>query len=178
MPDRGDHWPTDCSIRLTNMRLNISHAKSQGRQSGFTFVELVVGMAVLVTFAAVAFAAFTQLNRFATASRLRVHALALAQQQIDSVLTAQWRINAGRPDILVAGTRTESDLTLNTDAGNNPDDFDSDFTDLVTPVRGTRVTQITNVTARTLRATVTVTFNYANRAYTVSLTTMRATDTI
>ena len=160
------------------MRLNLSHAKSQGLKAGFTFVELVIGVAVLITFAAVAFAAFTQLNRFATASRLQVHALALAQQQLDEVLTAQWRVSAPRPPILVVGTRVENDLTLNTDASNDQTGLDSVFTDLVTPVHGTRSIEITNVSARTLRATVTVTYTYANREYRVALTTIRATDTI
>src|SRR5688572_354802 len=116
----------------------MQHVFPKRCKGGFTFIELVVGMGVLLVFVAVAFAAFTQLNRFATASRLRVHALALAQQQVDAVLTAQWRVNAERPPVLAVGTRTENDLTINTDVGNDQTGFESAFTDLVTPVRGTR----------------------------------------
>jgi len=161
-------------LQLSNMR----HVYPNRQKAGFTFLELVVGMAVLVLFAAVAFAALTQLNRFATASRLRVHALALAQQQIDEVLTIQWRVNGTRPPVLVTGTRLENNLTLNADAANDRADLSSLFTDLVTPVPANRVIRVTDLTSRTLRASVTVNYTYANRTYSVSLSTVRTTDTI
>jgi len=161
-------------LQLSNMR----HVYPKRQKAGFTFLELVVGMAVLVLFAAVAFAALTQLNRFATASRLRVHALALAQQQIDEVLTVQWRVNGTRPPVLVTGTRLENNLTLNADAANDRADLTSLFTDLVTPVSANRVIRVTDLTSRTLRASVTVNYTYANRNYSVSLSTVRTTDTI
>lgn len=135
-------------------------------------------MGVLLVFAGSTFAALTQFNRFATSSRLRVHALALAQQRIDEVLTTQWRGNAARPPILAVGTRIEDDLVMNADTFNTQTGLGSIFTALAAPVRGTRRIEVTNITTRTLRATVRVTFVYASRNYTVELSTMRSTDTI
>lgn len=145
---------------------------------GFTLVEVLVAAGVLFIFSATALAALTQFNRYAQASRLRAHALALAQQRIDEVLTVQWRVNAARPAVLVAGTQVENNLALNADANNQQTALRSEFTNIVTTVRGNRATQITNLTPRTLRAVVTVTFSYLGRSYSISLTTIRATDTI
>lgn len=135
-------------------------------------------MAVLVAFAATAFAALSQFNRFATASRLRVHALSLAQQRVDEILTTSWRTGAARPTVLSAGVQEDEGLTLNADELNEATGLGSLFTKLVTPVEATRTVEISNVNSRTVRATVTVAFTYANREYQVSLTTMRAIDTI
>lgn len=151
---------------------------SSRRREGFTFVEILVALGIMVLFSATALASFTQFNRYAMASRLRAHALSLAQQRIDEVLTTQWRVNAARPTVLNAGTTTESTLVLNADEKNKQASLKSAFTDLVSPVTATRRTVITNVSSRLVRAEVTVTFTYAKRTYTVALTTMRTTDNI
>ena len=135
-------------------------------------------MAILVAFAAIAFAALSQFNRYATASRLRVHALSLAQQQIDEILTTNWRLNAPRPSVLATGTRDETQLKLNADELNKKTGLGSLFTKLVAPVEAKRSVEISDISARTVKATVTVSFTYANRDYHVSLSTIRATDTI
>lgn len=153
-------------------------AWSKRKARGFTFVELLIAMGVLLVFAACTFAALTQFNRYAAASRLRVHALALAQQRVDEVLTTQWRVSAARPEVLTVGTQTEDELIINADELNQQAGLSSTFTSLVAPVMGTRTTEITDVGDRTLRATVLVSFVYANRTYRVSMTTLRATDTI
>lgn len=148
------------------------------RRAGFTFVELMISMGVLLLFTAATFAALTQFNRFAAAARLRVHALALAQQRVDEIMTTQWRVGATRPPVLNAGTRDEAGLAMNADEFNTGSGLGSIFTDLIAPVEATRRTEVVNLTARTVRATVTVTFRYANREYQVLLTTLRTTDTI
>jgi type II secretory pathway pseudopilin PulG len=152
----------------------VSHRGSRG----FTFAELTIAMGVLLLFAAVTLAAFTQFNRFASASRLRVHALALAQQRIDEVLTTQWRVGAARPPVLVVGSRTEPDLVINADELNQQSGLNSIFTPLSAPVKGTRTIEVQDMSNRTLRETVKVSFVYANRTYEVAMTTVRATDTI
>jgi len=148
------------------------------RRRAFTFVEIIVAMGVLVLFTGSALAALTQFNRYAASARLRGHALSLAQQRVDEILTTQWRANAAAPAVLTLGTRTETDLILNADIKNQASDLKSLFTDLVTPVKATRVTTITSVSTRLVRADVTVTFTYVNRNYSISLRTMRTTDTI
>ena len=157
---------------------NLQSAKKSRRQGGFTFVEMLVACGVLLIFSGTALAALTQFNRYAAASRLRAHALSLAQQRIDEILTVPWRVDAARPPVLVAGTRTESNVVMNADSKNTQAALKSAYTSLAAPVTCTRTTQITDVTTRTVRANITVRVTYAGQTYTVALTTMRATDTI
>ena len=164
-------------LHTASMHSTVAAIRRRGAQ-GFTFAELTIAMGVLLLFAAVTLAAFTQFNRFAAASRLRIHALALAQQQIDAVLTTQWRVGAPRPPVLAAGWREETDLVINGDELNEQAGLSSVFTPLAAPVKGTRTIEVQDVSSRTLRATVRVSFVYANRTYEVAMTTVRATDTI
>jgi prepilin-type N-terminal cleavage/methylation domain-containing protein len=165
----------------TSSSLPGSHASPVGRKAvrrGFTLVEIVVAMGIMVLFVATSLASMTQFNRYAMASRLRAHALSLAQQRIDEVLTTGWSSAGTTPAVLAVGTRTENNLVLNADDKNKQAALKSLFTDLVAPVTGTRTTTITSISTRLVRADVTVTFTYAKRTYTIALTTMRATDTI
>lgn len=157
---------------------SLSNPSNRRFRGGFTFVEILVAASILVLFAGSALAALTQFNRYANASRLKSHAVSLAQQRLDAILTTQWRANATRPTILNAGTVTESNLVMNADAKNSVVGLKSDFTALAAPHTCTRTTVITNLTTRMVRASVTVSFLYAGRTYSVNLTTIRATDTI
>lgn len=147
------------------------------RALGFTLPEVVVAGAILAIFVAGSVATMAQINRWASAARLRTLALALAQQKSDEVLTTPWQTRGTRPAVLATGTNTEA-LPLNSDAFNNATGLSSAFTALDTPVTATRTTQVTDVSTRTVRAVVTVAFTYRNRPYTVRLTTLRATDDI
>jgi hypothetical protein len=102
----------------------------------------------------------------------------MAQQRIDSIQTAPWQVGVTRPTILTAGTTTENNLPLNNDSFNSQTSLASPYSGLDVQVLDTRTTTITDLTARTLRATVTVTFTYRNRPQTITLTTMRTTDSI
>lgn len=133
---------------------------------------------VIVLFAGSALMALTQLNRFATAARLRTLAMTIAQQRIDEVLTVPWQVGTA-PPVLQPGTRTETNLALNDDPlatlgngyGSSVSNLDTDT------VRGLRTTQIVSLSARTVRATVTVAYTFRSRAYQTQLTTLRTTDT-
>lgn len=153
---------------------HVSGLRAKQRQA-FTFVEMLVALGVMVLFAATALASLTQFNRFAVASRLRAHALSLAQQRVDEVLTTAWTLTS-TPPVLAAGTRTESNIVLNADSTNTQTSLKSLFTDLVKPVTGTRTTTITTISTRLVRADVSVVFTYANHTYTVAMTTMRTMD--
>jgi type II secretory pathway pseudopilin PulG len=144
---------------------------------GFTLVEVVIAGAMIAIFVIGAVVAMTQMNRFASASRLRTLALAAAQQRIDEVLTTAWQINA-RPPVLAAGSRTEIDLPLNNDAFNSQNGLSSAFTALDLQVSATRVTEVRDLLPRRVRAVVSVSYTYRGRPYSVSLTTIRATDNI
>jgi type II secretory pathway pseudopilin PulG len=146
---------------------------------GFLLVEHLVAAGMIVVFAMSALVALVQANRFATASRLQAIALAMAQQRVDEVLTTPWNASSGRPAVLAPGTRTEANLPLNNDSlASSSAGTLSSFSNLDVQVNATRVTQITDVTARQLRANVSVTYRFGRRNYTLSLTTLRAVDSI
>jgi len=144
----------------------------------FTIVETLVAMMVIVVFAGSALMALTQLNRFATAARLRTLAMGIGQQRIDEVLTVPWQLGSAAPAVLQPGTRIETNLGLNDDPlatlangyGSAVSTLDTDS------VRATRTTQVVALTTRTVRATVTVAYIYRSRAYLAQLTTLRTTD--
>lgn len=144
----------------------------------FTLPEVVIAGAILALFVAGSVATMAQINRWASAARLRTLALALAQQKSDEVLTTPWQTRGVRPDVLTAGTHTETALPLNNDNFNNATGLSSAFTALDTPVVATRTTQITDVSTRLVRAVVTVNFTYRNRPYNMRLTTLRSIDDI
>ena len=146
--------------------------------AGFTLVEVLIAGALLATLISGAVTALTQLNRSATAARLRTIALAVAQQRIDQITTTPWQVIGARPALLTAGTATENNVPLNNDNYNAATSLISPYTNLDAQVLSTRTTVITDLTARTLRATVTVTFTYRNRPFTITLNTLRTTDSI
>lgn len=146
--------------------------------SGFTLVEVVVAGCLLAVLIAGSFIALTQINRWATSARLRTLALAVAQQRIDVLQTTAWQAGGTRPTLLNAGTTTENNLPLNNDTFNSATSLASAYTNLDSQLNATRTTQVTDLTARTLRMAVTVTFTYRNRPHSVTLTTLRATDSI
>ena len=144
----------------------------------FTVVEAAVASAMLTALVAALALSLTQINRWASAARLKTLALALAQQKVDEVLSTQWLVRGTRPAVLTAGTVTENTLQLNNDALNSQTGLSSAFTTLDTPVATTRVTQITDLPPRSVRATVNVSFVYRGRTYQTRLTTLRVTDDI
>jgi len=144
----------------------------------FTLPEVVIAGAILALFIAGSVATMAQINRWAAGARLRTLALALAQQKADEVLTTSWQTAAARPAVLTAGTNTEAGLQLNNDNYNSGTGLSSAFTSLDTPVPATRTTTITNLTTRTVRAVISVSFSYRGRPFNVSLTTLRAIDDI
>ena len=120
----------------------------------------------------------TQVNRWATGARLRTLALAVAQQRIDQVQTSPWQLSGSRPALLTPGTTTETNLPLNNDTFNSAAGLSSAFTNLDNEVSATRTTVVTDLTARTIRVTVTVNYTFRTRAAAISLTTLRTSDNI
>jgi type II secretory pathway pseudopilin PulG len=153
----------------------LKHSRSRDRL-GFTLTEVVIAGAVLALFIVGSVSAMAQVNRWAAAARLRTLALAMVQQRIDAIMTTSWSVLSPTPTLLTAGTVTETKLPLDNDAFNNETGLSSAFTNLDVQVIDTRTTVITSLTTRTLRAVVTVNYTYRGRPYSVSMTTLRATD--
>lgn len=148
------------------------------RAEAFTLLEAAVASAMLVLLVAAMAISLTQINRLANAARLKTLALAMAQQKVDEVLTTPWKVRNTRPTVLVNGIVTENALVLNDDAFNSQSGLSSAFTALDTPVTARRITQVTDLPPRSVRAVVTVNFDYRGRTYSTSLTTLRVTDDI
>jgi type II secretory pathway pseudopilin PulG len=164
---------------------SVMRCRCRGGAAGFTLVEVVIAGAMLALLISGSLAGLTQINRWATSARLRTLALAVAQQRIDAIQTIPWQGSGARPAILTATTALnvpittiETNIPLNNDPFNSASDLSSTFTDLDTQTNVTRTTVITNITPRTLRAVVTVTFSYRNRPHAVSLVALRAADAI
>ena len=158
---------------------NFRSTKSRRRgTAGFTLAEVIIAGALLAVLISGSVTALTQLNRWATAARLRTIAQAVAQQRIDLIETTPWQVVGTRPAVLTAGTTTENNVPLNNDDYNAATSLVSAYTNLDTQVLSTRTTVITNLTTTTIQATVTVTFTYRNRPFSISLNTLRATDSI
>jgi len=143
---------------------------------GFTLTEVVIAASILALFIVGSVSAMAQLNRWASSARLRTLALSLAQQKVDEVLTTPWSVLGTTPTALTAGTVTETKLPLNNDPFNSATGLSSDFTSLDVQVIDTRTTTVTTISARVVRVVVTVTYTYRGRPYSVSMSTLRASD--
>ena len=162
---------------VTAFSLNSTGRLRRGT-AGFTLVEVLIAGTLLAVLISGSVTALTQLNRWATAARLRTIAMAVAQQRLDLIETTPWQVVGTRPALLTAGSVTENNVPLNNDDYNAATSLVSPYTTLDSQVMSTRTTVISDLTARTLRATVTVTFTYRNRPFTITLNTLRATDSI
>jgi type II secretory pathway pseudopilin PulG len=147
----------------------------------FSIIEVVVAAAILTLFAAGAIATMTQMNRFANVSRLREHASVIAQQKIDEILTVAWKATSDpsdRPAVLLEDKVTEPAIPINADPNNSQIALKSQYTDLGTRINATRTTEIRAINDWTVQATVTITFNYANRDHIITMNTIRTSDNI
>ncbi len=148
------------------------------KKAGFALVEAVIATGILAFFVCASLIALTQLNKFAAVSRLRTLAMAFALQKADAIMTVPWGVASATPSLLAAGTTTENSLPLDNDALNAQTGLGSPFSGLDLQTNATRVTTISRLTARTVQAVITVSYVYRGKTYTVSLTTLRATDSI
>ncbi len=161
---------------------------SRGQQA-FTLLEVCFAVVAFAIFSAASIYSLSQLNRFASNARYRTLALAAAQQKIDQIMTTPWSVVGTVPTVLAAGTTTEAaptvTLPLNSDPLNSATGLSSAFTNYDTQVLDTRTTVITKLTdcsgntgssSRLLRASVTVSYTYRGKSYSIVLTTLRGTD--
>jgi hypothetical protein len=114
--------------------------------------------------------------------------VALAQQKIDQIETTPWEVLQPTPAVLVPNSPplpattsnpvTES-LPLDTDSLNTGT-LGSAYTSLTGPITATRSTIIRGVAGSTnpVLAIVTVSFTYRSHTYSITLTTLRAIDSI
>lgn len=148
---------------------------ARGRTAAFTLTEILVALAMIGLMASSALWALVLINSNAAVERLYTGAMTAAQSQIDLILSDtpfDPQLNQF-PALgeLNPGTQTQT-VPIYTDpvSGN-------------VVVSGTMTTTITDPglqingnSLNTYQATVTVTYSYRNRNYTVTMCTLRASD--
>lgn len=151
-----------------------SHIKSHiaSRLHGFTMVEVLIAITLVGIGITSTVVALTKLNAFASTSRNATGAYAVAMNQIDAIQSAiPFNPQSGQiPAILAQGTHVDNVAIYQEDP--NP---------TVAIVPGTRTTVVQDVKnisggVPMYRATVTVSYTYLNRPYSISMSTLRASD--
>lgn len=143
------------------------------KNSAFTLVELLVAVTLIGIVMLTTFGALTRGNQNASTARLQTGAVTAAQNRIDLILSdSPFNPPKGQiPPELTPGTQTETGVAVYTDpiSGN--------------VVTGTRTTNVADLgvtlngnNMNVYRATVTVTYLYRNRSYSVTLMTLRTSD--
>jgi type II secretory pathway pseudopilin PulG len=133
-------------------------------QGGFLLVELAISAALLSLLCAGTFWALTTMNRSATSNRALMAAEAIAQSQVDLLLSTPYTVASVPASLAVTPSpATPVDVVV----------FDGNA-----DINGTMVTDVVlaDPTAGIRRFTVTVTCPFRNHALRVSLSSMRAPD--
>jgi prepilin-type N-terminal cleavage/methylation domain-containing protein len=159
-------------------RLRVPGARISRPRAAFTLIEVVIALGVLGMMAGGAFVGFNTINAYAVSSRLYSEAHAVAQNQIDQILS-RGPFHIGRnqiPSVLQLGTAVKPNVFV--------------YRDSVTGnvlVTGSMITTISEYPAsmpyagktRDLnirKATVTVNYAWRNRTYDVTMETLRTAD--
>ena len=152
--------------------------KSSLRSSGFTLAEVVIALAVLATMAAGCYIGFNSLNAYAVGSRLYSEAQTCAQNQIDLILSKEpFDITNNKiPSVLALGTTTTPNVFIYKDPVSGNVVVTGTMTTTVTDVGTTQTYAGVTSNLNIRRATVTVSYSFRGKSYTVSMDTMRTAD--
>lgn len=146
-------------------------------QASFTLVETLVGVSMVVILGAGSLWTMTTMNVYATASRLYSEATAKVEQQIDAILTKGPFDPTANPQQvpteLTLGTTTKNGVLIYKDPVSGQTIVTGTMT---TTVADTGLTGTVGSTATGLniwQATVTVSWTFRGRNYSVSMDTLR-----
>ena len=151
--------------------------KARGRLA-FTLAEVVIALAVLGTMSAGCYVGFNSINRYAISSRLYSEALTCAQNQIDQILS-KGPFDPTRnkiPSVLTLGTTTTPNVFIYKDPVNNNVVVTGTMTTAITDPGTTMTFAGSTTNLNTRCATVTVSYTFRGRNYSVSMDTMRTAD--
>jgi prepilin-type N-terminal cleavage/methylation domain-containing protein len=145
----------------------------------FTLVEVMVAISLAAIGVATTIAALTKINSIASVARNLSGATTIAQNQIDLLLSdSPFNPQKTNPDGTV---QIPPELTLGTHVTNNVPIYKEPTSGVI--VAGTMTTTVTDVspvyngfTIPIYQATVTITYTYLSRNYTVTMNTLRTSD--
>jgi type II secretory pathway pseudopilin PulG len=145
--------------------------------AGFTLVETLIGIGMLALLGAGSFWTMNAMNVYATGARLHSEAIAKAEQQIDAILTkGPFDPTANPPvvpTVLTPGTTTQNGVLIYKDPVTSQVTVTGTMTTVVADT-GLTGTVGTAATALNLwQATVTVSWTFRGKNYSVSLDTIR-----
>jgi type II secretory pathway pseudopilin PulG len=138
--------------------------------AGFTLVEAVVAIALVGIGVSTTIAALTKFNAFASTSRNSTGAYTVAMNQIDAIQSATPfspnAVPAQIPAVLAIGTRNANTVVYQ----------DTPTNTIVPGIIQTTVADASVGGVIMYRATVTVSWQYLGRPYSLSMSTVRASD--
>jgi prepilin-type N-terminal cleavage/methylation domain-containing protein len=178
-------------------QFNLKRSSGLRARCGFTVVEVMAGVSIIALVAGVVIFGLSQLNYYASVNRLFTAAQTLAQNQIDLILTkAPFNPSSSQyptPNVLGAASDCNPTYTYYSDPSTPntlysssrsvPVYYYTSGASQVNVVMGTIKTDVTapsltvGGTSLTMRqATVTVTYTFRNKTFTVKMDTMRTSD--
>jgi hypothetical protein len=154
----------------------LSCGKRRHLEGGLTLVEVMVSCAMITLTCTTFMFVFTQLNQMAMITRLYTGAYAVAESQIDLISTdSPFQPQNGLiPTELTPGTATATVTVYHDPVSNNT--INGTMTTTVSTVSTSYTSGSTTETVYLYQANVNVTYNYRNRSYSVSFSTLRTSD--
>jgi type II secretory pathway pseudopilin PulG len=150
---------------------------NRGSRAGFTLIETMVGVGMLALLGAGSFWTMNAMNVYATGARLHSEAIAKAEQQIDAILTkGPFDPTANPPlvpTVLTPGTTTQEGVLIYKDPISGQVTVTGTMFTVVTDMGLTGTVGTTATALNLWQATVTVSWVFRGKNYSVSLDTMR-----
>lgn len=146
----------------------------------FTYLEMVMALAILALIGASTFAAMSQANRFAAANRVYTCAQTLVQNQIDSFLSAGPFDPQSNPPLvpteLATGTTTTNNVQIYADTASGGTVVSGTLIRTVVDLGLSQTTNGSTDNLNTRRLTATLTYTFAGKNYSIVMSTLRASD--
>jgi len=154
--------------------------KGQRREGAFTYIEMMMALSILGLVTGSTFTSMSQANKFAVSNRVYTCAQTVAQNQVDAFLTAGPFYPDASPALvpteLTTGTTTTNGVTIYTDSATGSNVVTGTLTRTVADLG---VTQTTNGVTQNLNArrlTITLSYTFGGKGYSVLMSTLRASD--
>ncbi len=170
-------------MKLPKPTRSATRLAATSRVSGFTLVEVIVGIAVISIGTACAVGALTRFNALASTARNATGAYTVVMNQVDLIQSdSPFNPQKTNPD----GTaQIPPELQIGTQTQNNISIYQDPKTGVI--VTGTMTTTVSDISSSytngsvtfpltMYKAVVTVTYTFLNRNYSFSMSTIRTSD--